>query len=56
LTYAEVFEYIDDFYDIDDFDDLGEMYQDISNNWSERNNFEDIISLDEFLNHYEEIN
>ena len=53
MTYDEVFEWIDDSYDFESYEDLGEFYQDVSNDWFGRNDFDTIISLDEFFNHYE---
>jgi hypothetical protein len=55
MTYDEVFEWVEGIFDIDNYDndDLGEAYEMITNEWEGRNNFESIISLDEFLNHYE---
>ena len=53
MTYAEIFEWIDDQYDFAMYDDLGEFYQDVSNEWFGRSNFEDIISPEEFFSHYE---
>ena len=53
MTYAEVLEYIDDNYDWTEYDDLGMMYEQISNEWFGRSNFEDIISPEEFFNYYE---
>ena len=53
MTYEEVFEYIDEFYDFTEYDDLGEKYQEVSNNWFGRNDFDTVITVDEFFNHYE---
>ena len=53
MTYNEVFEYIDEGYDVSDWADLGEMYEQVSNDWFGRNDFDTIISLEQFFNHYE---
>jgi hypothetical protein len=53
LTYQEVYDWIEDFHDFEAFDDYGELYEQISNDWVGRNDFSNVISLDEFLNHYE---
>ena len=53
MTYSEVFEWIDEFYDLEQYDDFGEFYEQVSNDWFGRNDFDTIISLDEFFNHYE---
>ncbi len=53
MTYSEVFEWIDEFYDLEQYDDFGEFYEQVSNDWFGRNDFDTIISIDEFFNHYE---
>jgi hypothetical protein len=53
LTYQEIFDWIDEEYGYYEPDDLGELYETISEEWTGRNNFSDIISFDEFINHYE---
>lgn len=53
MTYEEVFEWIDDNYDLDDYDTAEDMYDDINSNWTGRNNFDSIISLDDFNSRYE---
>ena len=53
MTYQEIFDWIDEEYGYYEPDDLGELYETISEEWTGRNNFSDIISFDEFINHYE---
>jgi len=53
LTYQEVFEWIDDNYDLDDYGSTEEMYDAIQSDWTGRNDFASIISLDDFNSTYE---
>jgi len=53
MTYNEVFEWIDEFYDLEQYDDFGEFYEQVSNDWFGRNDFDTIITPEEFFNHYE---
>jgi hypothetical protein len=58
MTYAEVIEWLEDSGFFDGFDleedvDLGELYETISANWEGRSSFEDIMSVDEFINEVE---
>jgi len=53
LTYAELYEWIEDNYDFDGWDDYGEMNDQINEDWDGRGSFDDIISFDEFINNYE---
>jgi len=52
LTYQEVFDWIDEQFDIDT-EDLGEEYERISNEWNGRSDLSNVISLDDFLSYYE---
>ena len=55
MTYAEIFDWLDDTYPEIEYGediDLGEMYEVIESEWTGRNNFSDIISIDEFINNY----
>ena len=52
MTYEEVFEWIDDNYDIDDYDSSEEMYYAIESDWTGRNDFASVISLDDFNSRY----
>ena len=54
MTYAELYEWIEDNYDFDDWDDFGEFYEQIEEDWDGRGNFSDIVSYDEFINNYEQ--
>ena len=49
MTYQEVFEWIDDNYDLDDYGSTEEMYDAIQSDWTGRNDFASIISLDDLL-------
>ena len=53
MTYQEVFEWIDDNYDLDDYGSTEEMYDAIQADWTGRNDFASIISLDDFNSTYE---
>ena len=53
MTYQEVFEWIDDNYDLEDYDSAEEMYYAIQADWTGRNDFASIISLDDFNSTYE---
>ena len=52
MTYQEVFEWIDDNYDLDDYGSTEEMYDAIQADWTGRNDFASIISLEDFNNTY----
>ena len=58
MTYAEMYEWFDeqDFWEFgeDGFYDLGEIYESAQESWEGRGNLEDIISYEEFINHYSE--
>jgi hypothetical protein len=54
MTYAEIFEWIDDQYDFSMYDDLGEMYEQINEEWFGRIPFDSIISPESFFNYFEE--
>jgi hypothetical protein len=51
LTYAEIFEWIDDNFDPDDYSDGYEMYEDVSSGWDGRGDFP--LSEQDFLSYYE---
>jgi len=52
LTYEEVFEWIDDNYDLEDYDSAEEMYYAIDSEWTGRNDFSSVITLDDFSVRY----
>ena len=55
MTYAEVFEWMEDnFEDYDEYWDAGEQYEHLENEWDGRANLSDIISFEDFINHYQE--
>ena len=58
MTYAEMYEWLDEnaewSYDDEGYYDLGEIYESAQESWEGRGNLEDIISYEEFINHYSE--
>jgi hypothetical protein len=58
MTYQEILDWLDDMGFFDDYYydnefDLGEVYENVESAWDGRGEFEDIMSIDEFINEFE---
>tara|TARA_R110002020_G_scaffold114180_1_gene262608 strand:- start:203 stop:364 length:162 start_codon:yes stop_codon:yes gene_type:complete len=51
LTYAEIFEWIEGQFELSDYEDGYEMYEDVSSGWDGRGDFP--LSEQDFLSWYE---
>ena len=58
MTYEDLLDWFEDEYgyDFDDWEDYGELYENMEDTWNEfeRGNFSDILSFDNFINQFED--
>ena len=58
MTYEDLLDWFEDEYgyDYDDWEDYGELYENMEDTWNEfeRGNFSEILSFDNFINQFED--
>lgn len=52
MTYQEVYDWIEENFP-EEYDDLGEVWEELQNEWVGRNELENIIPYNDFLSTYE---